>query len=96
MSMAEAAAQRLAIETVNARYEGRFRLLQGIEANIDATGQLDLTADEASTFDVVLAAPHSNCERTKIRPIACSPLFTPDGPNPWHTPRTASPDRGPA
>ena len=42
MSMAEAAAQRLAIEGVNARHGGRFRLLQGIEANIDAAGHLDL------------------------------------------------------
>jgi putative hydrolase len=59
MSMAEAAAQRLAIDAVNSRYGGRFRLLQGIEANIDAAGYLDLTDDEAATFDVVLAAPHS-------------------------------------
>jgi len=63
MSMAEAAAQRLAIKDVNARYGGRFRLLQGIEANIDAAGHLDLTADEATTFDVVLAAPHSRLRK---------------------------------
>jgi histidinol phosphatase-like PHP family hydrolase len=37
--------------------------LQGIEANIDATGHLDLTADEATTFDVVLAAPHSRLRK---------------------------------
>lgn len=59
MSMVDAAAQRLAIEGANARHEGRFRLLQGIEANIDAAGHLDLTDDEAAKFDVVLAAPHS-------------------------------------
>src|SRR5688572_506769 len=63
MSMAEAAAQRLAIEDVNARHKGRFRLLQGIEANIDAAGHLDLTDDEATTFDVVLAAPHSRLRK---------------------------------
>ena len=63
MSMAEAAAQRLAIDGVNARYGGRFRLLQGIEANIDAAGHLDLTDDEAATFDVVLAAPHSKLRK---------------------------------
>ena len=34
-------------------------MLQGIEANIDARGQLDLSDDEAATFDLVLAAPHS-------------------------------------
>ena len=63
MSMAEAAAQRQAIDAVNARYEGRFRLLQGVEANIDATGHLDLTDDEAATFDLVLAAPHSKLRK---------------------------------
>jgi len=63
MSMADAASQRLAIETVNAAHEGRFRLLQGIEANIDAAGHLDLTAEEAATFDVVLAAPHSRLRK---------------------------------
>ena len=64
MSMAEAAAQRLAIDGVNARYGGRFRMLQGVEANIDAAGQLDLTDEEAATFDVVLAAPHSKLRKT--------------------------------
>jgi putative hydrolase len=59
MSMAEAAEQRRAIDAVNATLGPRFRLLQGIEANIDATGHLDLSDDEAATFDVVLAAPHS-------------------------------------
>ena len=63
MSMVEAAAQRRAIEGVNARHGGRFRLLQGIEANIDAAGHLDLTDDEAATFDVVLAAPHSKLRK---------------------------------
>jgi histidinol phosphatase-like PHP family hydrolase len=63
MSMAEAAQQRKAIEDVNARRANQFRLLQGIEANIDAAGQLDLDDDEASTFDVVLAAPHSRLRK---------------------------------
>ena len=40
-----------------------FRLLQGIEANIDAEGNLDLSDDEAATFDMVLAAPHSRLRR---------------------------------
>lgn len=63
MSMADAAAQRRAIDAVNGRYDGRFRLLQGIEANIDASGDLDLSDDEAATFDVVLAAPHSRLRK---------------------------------
>jgi putative hydrolase len=65
MSMAEAVEQRKAIDEVNARYGAQFRLLQGIEANIDVTGQLDLTDDEAATFDVVLAAPHSRLRRSE-------------------------------
>jgi len=63
MSMAEAARQRKAIDEVNARSGKQFRLLQGIEANIDADGQLDLADDEAATFDVVLAAPHSRLRK---------------------------------
>lgn len=63
MSMAEAAAQREAIEQLNAECEGAFRLLQGIEANIAADGRLDLSAEEAGTFELVLAAPHSKLRR---------------------------------
>ena len=65
MSMAEAADQRRAIDDVNAHLGARFRLLQGIEANIDAAGQLDLSDDEAAVFDVVLAAPHSRLRRNE-------------------------------
>ena len=63
MSMEEAAAQRKAIDQVNARHGSQFTLLQGIEANIDAAGRLDLTSEEAATFDVVLAAPHSRLRK---------------------------------
>ena len=64
MSMQEAADQRQAIKHVNATTDS-FRLLQGIEANIGADGQLDLTTEEACSFDVVLAAPHSRLRRTE-------------------------------
>jgi histidinol phosphatase-like PHP family hydrolase len=63
MSMAEAAEQRTAIDQVNARHGDQFRLLQGVEANIDIAGRLDLTDEEAATFDVVLAAPHSRLRK---------------------------------
>ncbi len=59
MSTADAVEQRRAIAEVNARHGGAFTLLQGVEANIDAAGGLDLTADEAAAFDLVLAAPHA-------------------------------------
>jgi histidinol phosphatase-like PHP family hydrolase len=65
MSMAEAADQRRAIEGLNASSDGRFHLLQGIEANIGADGALDLSEDEASTFDLVLAAPHSKLRKSE-------------------------------
>ena len=65
MSMAEAAAQGEAIARLNADYEGRFRLLRGIEANIGADGRLDLSADEAASFELVLAAPHSKLRRER-------------------------------
>ena len=61
--MAEAAEQRKAIDDVNTRHGHQFRLLQGIEANIDTAGRLDLTDDEAAGFDVVLAAPHSRLRK---------------------------------
>ncbi len=64
MSMQEAADQRRAIEQVNAM-NAPFVLLQGIEANIDADGQLDLSADEARAFDLVLAAPHSRLRKAE-------------------------------
>src|SRR3954467_13614083 len=63
MSMADAARQRSAVSDVNARLGDRFRLLQGIEANISVTGQLDLDEAEAAMFDVVLAAPHSQLRK---------------------------------
>ena len=65
MSMAEAAAQRAAIERLNHDYAGRFRLIHGIEANIGADGQLDLSDDEAQQFEMVLAAPHSKLRRSE-------------------------------
>lgn len=65
MSMQEAWEQREAIDTLNARTSGRFRLLQGIEANIGTDGVLDLSEDESALFDLVLAAPHSKLRRSE-------------------------------
>jgi putative hydrolase len=80
MSMVEAAQQRRAIDAVNQGMGTAFRLLQGIEANIDAEGNLDVSDDEAATFDVVLAAPHSRLRRPEdqtermLRAIAHPPV----------------------
>ena len=64
MSMQEAAEQRLAIDRLNASLGRDFRLLQGIEANIGADGELDLDPGQA-LFDLVLAAPHSRLRRAE-------------------------------
>lgn len=65
MSMRQAADQRDAIRLLNARNGTAFRLIQGVEANIDADGRIDLSDDEAATFDMVLAAPHSKLRKTE-------------------------------
>jgi putative hydrolase len=65
MSMAEVAAQHEAIARLNERYEGRFRMIKGIEANIGADGRLDLSAEESAVFELVLAAPHSKLRRSE-------------------------------
>jgi histidinol phosphatase-like PHP family hydrolase len=62
MSMTEAQAQHREIDRLNA--SSSFRVLKGIEANIGADGVLDLSADEARAFEIVLAAPHSKLRTT--------------------------------
>ena len=57
--------QRLEIETVNRRFDGRFHLLQGVEANIDADGNIDVDPAFRSSLDLILAAPHSGLRSTK-------------------------------
>jgi putative hydrolase len=52
-------AQRREIDQLNAKHQGRFRLLQGIEANIRADGTVDMTAAEMAELEIVVAAPHS-------------------------------------
>ena len=63
MSMAEAADQRRAIDDVNRTAGQGFCLIHGVEANIGVDGQLDLSASEASSFELVLAAPHSRLRK---------------------------------
>lgn len=65
MSMADAEKQRREIEGLNASWSARFRVFQGIEANILADGAIDLTPDEVARFEIVLAAPHSKLRRAE-------------------------------
>ena len=74
MSMAEAAQQRRAIDDVNARHGNQFRLLQGIEANIDAAGQLGpLRRLRRRPSTWYWPRRIRGYERTRIRPTACWP-----------------------
>jgi histidinol phosphatase-like PHP family hydrolase len=59
MSMEHARQQHVEIDALNERFEGRFRILKGIEANILADGVVDMTPGELGRFELVIAAPHS-------------------------------------
>lgn len=59
MSMEHAAKQWTEIDRLNSKYEGRFRIFKGIEANILIDGALDLQPDECARFEYVVASPHS-------------------------------------
>ena len=63
MSMSAVARQHHEIDQVNAKYQGRFRVFKGIEANILADGSLDLQPDECELFEFVVASPHSLLRR---------------------------------
>ena len=65
MSMAQAAKQWAEIDKLNAKYEGRFRVYKGIEANILIDGALDLQPDELSGFEFIVASPHSILRKTE-------------------------------
>jgi len=59
MSMEQAAQQHAAIDALNEKYEGRFRMFKGIEANIRADGTVDMEPHELRRFEFVVASPHS-------------------------------------
>ncbi|HUQ89253.1 MAG TPA: PHP domain-containing protein [Vicinamibacterales bacterium] len=59
LSMERVEQQHREIDALNAKYHGRFRLLKGIEANIRADGSVDMTYEELSLMEIVVAAPHS-------------------------------------
>jgi histidinol phosphatase-like PHP family hydrolase len=59
VSASELAEQHKEIDALNRRFGRSFRVLKGIEANIQADGTLDLSTGELESLDIVLAAPHS-------------------------------------
>lgn len=63
MSMPDVVRQHREVDKLNARFDGRFRIFKGIEANILADGSLDLQPDERRGFEFVVASPHSLLRR---------------------------------
>jgi histidinol phosphatase-like PHP family hydrolase len=59
MTMAQVAEQHAEVDALNRRFEGRFRLFKGIEANIRPDGTVDMEPDELRQFEFVVASPHS-------------------------------------
>jgi histidinol phosphatase-like PHP family hydrolase len=59
MSMQQAVEQHAAVDALNTKYAGRFRVFKGIEANIRADGTIDMDPDELRQFEFVVASPHS-------------------------------------
>ncbi|HWW87593.1 MAG TPA: DNA polymerase/3'-5' exonuclease PolX [Vicinamibacterales bacterium] len=61
VTMARLAEQHREIDRLNAdsMLAGRFRLIKGIEANVLADGTVDMTPEELSGLELVVAAPHS-------------------------------------
>ena len=59
LSMARVEQQHREIDALNKKYQGRFRLLKGIEANIRADGSVDMSYPELALMEIVVAAPHS-------------------------------------
>ena len=64
MSMEEVTRQHRAIDVINDVQAGKFRLIKGVEANIQADGALDLAPADVGRFEMVLAAPHSQLRGT--------------------------------
>jgi histidinol phosphatase-like PHP family hydrolase len=64
VSMAELAEQHREMDRLNRKYQGQFRLIKGIEANIKADGSVDMTTDELAQLEYVVAAPHSALRST--------------------------------
>ncbi len=64
MSMARVVEQHAAIDQINARYQGRFRMFKGIETNIRTDGTVDMEEHELRLFEFVVASPHSLLRKT--------------------------------
>lgn len=59
MSADEVGGQHAEIDGLNDHYGGRFRIIKGIEANIQPDGTLDVSLDDLEPIELVMAAPHA-------------------------------------
>jgi putative hydrolase len=59
MSMDRAVEQHAEIDALNRKYDGRFRMFKGIEANIRSDGTIDMEPHEMRRFEYIVASPHS-------------------------------------
>lgn len=59
LSAEEVGGQHAEIDGLNDHYEGRFRIIKGIEANILADGSLDVSREDLEPIELVMAAPHA-------------------------------------
>jgi histidinol phosphatase-like PHP family hydrolase len=59
MSIETMRRQHQEIDALNQTFDGRFRVLKGLEANILADGTLDVKGEDLTGVEMLLAAPHS-------------------------------------
>jgi hypothetical protein len=59
MSIEAMRRQHHEIDILNQTFEGRFRVLKGVEANILTDGRLDVKGEDLARIEMLLAAPHS-------------------------------------
>ena len=64
MSMVQVVEQHAAIDELNVKYKGRFRMFKGIETNIRTDGTVDMEPHELRLFEFVVASPHSVLRKT--------------------------------
>ncbi|MEZ5319706.1 MAG: PHP domain-containing protein [Vicinamibacterales bacterium] len=57
--------QAAEIDAVNDAFDGRFRVLKSVEANIGLDGGLDVAPELAARLDLLIAAPHSGLRETR-------------------------------
>lgn len=65
MSMADAKRRKQEIDALNRRWDGEFRVISAVEANIPDGGGVDLKPEELRLFDLVLAAAHTGLRRAE-------------------------------